>query len=157
MEHLPIAGAVHGVSLVINIDECAVRRGGRQIPFQQHFFGQDHVLQQPIHTTVQYLVPSVPIPSRSQLSILSHNPPQKWKLCRGLWKGNVTRCLPSCLRISDFLACTHRTDKKKRGFFCVWVAPSFPHFIYFLISSLPFQKNPSPVRHCPSQCCELHT
>lgn len=46
VEHLPMAGAVHGVSLVINTDEFNVRRGGRQIPLQQPFFGQDQVLQQ---------------------------------------------------------------------------------------------------------------
>lgn len=79
MEHLPIAGAVHSISLVINIDEFAVRRGGRQIPFQQHFFGQDHVLQQHIHTTVQYPVPSVPIPSRSRPSLtFPINPEAAW-------------------------------------------------------------------------------
>lgn len=63
-----MAGAVQGISSVINTDEFAVRRGGRQIPFQQDLFGQDRVLQQHTHN-VQCPVPSVPIPSRSWLSL----------------------------------------------------------------------------------------
>lgn len=63
-------GAVCHVSLVINTDEFAVRGGRRQISFQQHFFGQDRVLQQRPYTW-PYGVLSCMSPTSTDLGCLS--------------------------------------------------------------------------------------
>lgn len=91
VERLCFSGAVHSVSLVINIDVFVVRRGRRQVPFQKHFFGQDPVLQQCTHDcAMPCLVWSHP----QQLQAVSHFPLQPHDLANvglpGTWQAETT-------------------------------------------------------------------